>query len=70
MDSVVFVLYPMACQNQSMLGAGGDAIRSISGTEIRDCLAGGRPVPEWMMRPVVQDVVLKRRQKGQPVFQA
>ncbi len=41
---------------------------TISGTEVRKTLTEGRPLPDWAIRPVVQDVLLGELAAGQEIF--
>lgn len=48
--------------------AAGADILSISGTQARETLKAGKPLPEWFMRDIVQDVLLDYIATGRPVF--
>lgn len=48
--------------------AGGAALKSISGTEVRDTLKSGRELPEWFMRDIVQEVLLDYVASDRPLF--
>ena len=41
----------------------------ISGTEIRQALREGEALPNWMMRPEVQDVIRAEQMMNCPLFQ-
>jgi len=41
----------------------------ISGTEIRQALSDGETLPNWMMRPEVQDVIRAEQMMNGPLFQ-
>jgi ATP sulfurylase len=45
------------------------SVKPISGTEIRRALIAGEVLPNWMMRPEVQDVVNAERMQKHAVFQ-
>ena len=47
---------------------GGDVVRSISGTAVRDTLGAGKRLPDWVMRDVVQDMLLDEVAAGRPLF--
>jgi len=40
----------------------------ISGTEVRDAVREGRPIPNWMVRQCVQDALRSERKAGRNVF--
>ncbi len=41
---------------------------SISGTQVRAALAAGQRLPDWFMRPEIQDLLLAQIAQGQAVF--
>jgi pyruvate kinase len=41
---------------------------SISGSQVRDALRSGKRLPEWFMRPEIQDIMLAKIAGGQDVF--
>ncbi len=41
---------------------------SISGTQVREALRGGKRLPEWFMRPEIQDLMLTKIAGHQEVF--
>ena len=41
---------------------------SISGTQVREALRAGQRLPDWFMRPEIQDMLLGELASGQPVF--
>ena len=43
-------------------------LTAISGTEVRDALREGRPIPNWMVRQCVQDALHSERKAGRSVF--
>ena len=45
-----------------------DAPASISGTQVRAALAAGQRLPDWFMRPEIQDLFLAQIGQGQAVF--
>lgn len=45
-----------------------DAPASISGTQVRAALAAGQRLPDWFMRPEIQDLFLAEIAQGHPVF--
>ena len=47
---------------------GQDAVRSISGTQVRQTLGAGKRLPDWVMRDVVQDMLLDEVAAGRPLF--
>jgi len=44
------------------------ALPMISGTEVRETLRAGRHLPDWFMRDIVQEVLLRHVQDGTPMF--
>lgn len=46
----------------------GDGVDSISGTEVRDSLRAGRPLPDWFMRDIVQQSLRSDLAAGLPMF--
>jgi ATP sulfurylase len=50
-------------------GSSGAAVEKISATRVRDLLAGGRPVPEWLLRPEVLQALRQRSAAGLPLVQ-
>jgi pyruvate kinase len=42
--------------------------QNISGTEVRQTLSAGRHLPDWAIRPVVQDVLLAELAAGREIF--
>lgn len=41
---------------------------SISGTQVREALRAGKRLPDWFMRPEIQDMLLGEVASGHPVF--
>lgn len=41
---------------------------SISGTQVREALRAGNRLPDWFMRPQIQDMLLGELASGRPVF--
>lgn len=41
---------------------------SISGTQVREALRAGERLPDWFMRPEIQDMLLDELASGHPVF--
>lgn len=43
-------------------------LNSISGTQVRESLRAGKRLPDWFMRPSIQDMLLAEIQAGRKVF--
>ena len=43
-------------------------VASISGTRVRETLGAGNRLPDWFIRPAVQDLLLGRLASGEPLF--
>lgn len=56
-----------AAQSYVSLVDNPDAL-TISGTEVRDLLTSGQPLPDWAIRPVVQDALRAELAMGTEVF--
>jgi ATP sulfurylase len=41
---------------------------TISGTEVRQALTSGRPLPDWAIRPIVQDILRSELALGRELF--
>ena len=48
--------------------ADGLSLATISGTEMRAAIRSGRPLPDWYMRDIVQEMLLGEIAAGKPVF--
>lgn len=46
----------------------GDGLELISGTEVRNTLRDGKPLPDWFMRDIVQDMLRQEIASGNEVF--
>lgn len=46
----------------------GQTLSSISGTEVRESLRNGDPLPDWFMRDLTQEVLTAELQAGRPLF--
>ena len=46
----------------------GQTLTNISGTEVREKLRAGKPLPDWFMREIVQEVLLAEMKSGTPLF--
>jgi ATP sulfurylase len=57
---------PQARAYGSLSGKGGE---QISGTQVREALREGRPLPEWFMRGPIQEMLRRELAAGRPVFQ-
>ena len=57
---------PQARAYGSLSGKGGE---QISGTQVREALREGRPLPEWFMRGPIQEMLRRELAAGLPVFQ-
>lgn len=43
-------------------------LAAISGTQMRESLRAGQRLPDWFMRPTIQDMLLNELASGRPVF--
>lgn len=46
----------------------GQPLRMISGSEVRETLRAEKPLPDWFMRDLVQEVLLDEMRSGKPLF--
>jgi ATP sulfurylase len=46
----------------------GQPLTLISGTEVRETLRADKPLPDWFMRDLIQDVLLAEMRSGKPLF--
>ena len=46
----------------------GQPLAQISGTEVREALRSQRPLPDWLMRELVQEAMLAELKNGRPLF--
>lgn len=43
--------------------------RQVSGTQVRESILGNRSLPEWMLKPIVQEVLKSELSAGRAIFQ-
>ena len=46
----------------------GQPLTLISGTQVRETLRADKPLPDWFMRDLIQDVLLTEMRSGKPLF--
>lgn len=46
----------------------GQSLTLISGTEVRETLRANKHLPDWLMRDLVQEVLLEEMRSGKPMF--